>query len=120
MDDDDEYFFTRLDHGDNAFQNRLRSAPRDNDDPGDVPMPLLEDEEQEIETPLQRIIRHWMNERHAPDILPVAEDVLSGLLDHIRRQVGEITMRHPVRARMLDIGLAVRHRPAVALRSVVL
>jgi GINS complex subunit 4 len=28
-----------------------------------------------------------MNERHAPDILPVQQDLLSGLLDHIRRQV---------------------------------
>jgi len=39
------------------------------------------------ETPLQQLIRHWMNERHAPDILPVQQTLLSGLLDHIRRQV---------------------------------
>ena len=48
-----------------------------------APPPLEEDEE---EIPLQQLIRHWMNERHAPDVLPIVEDVLSGLLDHIRRQ----------------------------------
>ncbi|TFY63267.1 hypothetical protein EVG20_g6386 [Dentipellis fragilis] len=40
----------------------------------------------EEETQLQQLIRHWMNERHAPDILPMQEDVLGRLLDHIRRQ----------------------------------
>ena len=45
--------------------------------------PLLEEDEEE--TPLNQLIRHWMNERHAPDLLPIAEDVLSGLLNHIRR-----------------------------------
>lgn len=89
--DNDDNFFTRLDRGDNAFQNQLRNAPRDDDGHDDVPMPaaplLLGEEEQE--TPLQQLIRHWMNERHAPDILPIAENVLAGLLDHIRRQVGE-------------------------------
>lgn len=89
MDDDDDNFFTRLDRGDNPFQNRLRNAAPDDDD---VPMPSAPPlfEEQDEETPLQQLIRHWMNERHAPDILPVAENVLAGLLDHIRRQVGEI------------------------------
>ena len=87
--DDDEDFFTGLGSRDNStFQNRLRNAPRDdNDVPMAAPPPLEEDEE---ETPLQQLIRHWMNERHAPDVLPIAEDVLSGLLDHIRRQVGEM------------------------------
>ncbi|THV03908.1 GINS complex, Sld5 component [Dendrothele bispora CBS 962.96] len=42
----------------------------------------LEDEE----TPLQKLMRHWMNERHAPDILPAQEELLASLLDHIRRQ----------------------------------
>ncbi|KAF8433919.1 hypothetical protein L210DRAFT_3613993 [Boletus edulis BED1] len=84
MDDDDD-FFTNLDSGNDHFQNRLRNAPHDDDD---VPMPaaLPLFEEGEGETPLQQLIRHWMNERHAPDVLPFAEDVLSGLLDHIRRQ----------------------------------
>ena len=87
--DDEEDFFTRLGgRGNNTFQNQLWNAPRDDDDaPMDAPPPFEEDEE---ETPLQQLIRHWMNERHAPDVLPVAEDVLSGLLDRIRRQVGEI------------------------------
>jgi GINS complex subunit 4 len=40
------------------------------------------------ETPLEQLTRHWMNERHAPDILPSQDVLLSSLLDHIRRQVG--------------------------------
>ena len=39
------------------------------------------------ETTFQQLIRHWMNERHAPDILPGQEALLGGLLDHIRKQV---------------------------------
>ncbi|KAH6904986.1 hypothetical protein BKA70DRAFT_515790 [Coprinopsis sp. MPI-PUGE-AT-0042] len=38
------------------------------------------------DTPLQQFIRHWMNERHSPDILPAQEDLLAGLLDHLRLQ----------------------------------
>lgn len=39
------------------------------------------------ETSLQKLIRHWMNERHAPDILPAQETLLGRLLDHIGKQV---------------------------------
>ncbi len=39
------------------------------------------------ETPLSELIRHWMNERHAPTILAAQEQLLGLLLDHIRRQV---------------------------------
>ena len=39
------------------------------------------------ETPLEQLTRHWLNERHAPDILPAQEELLSGMLDHLRRQV---------------------------------
>jgi len=39
------------------------------------------------ETPLEQLIRHWMNERNAPDILPAQEFLLNRLLDHLRRQV---------------------------------
>jgi hypothetical protein len=38
-------------------------------------------------TPLEQLIGHWMNERHAPDILPAQETLLAHLLDHLRRQV---------------------------------
>lgn len=118
MDDNDDNFFTRLDRGNNTFQNRLRNAPRDDDD---VPMPAapLFGEEEE-ETPLQKLIRHWMNERHAPDILPVAETVLAGLLDHIRRQVGEIHCAILVNDRFMTWCFTVRDRPVVAVRSLVL
>lgn len=91
--DDDDNFFSKLGRDNNAFQNRLRNASRDDDDvPIPAALPLFEEDE---ETPLQRLIRHWMNERHAPDILPVAENVLAGLLDHIRRQVGEMPYAIP-------------------------
>lgn len=42
------------------------------------------------ETVFQQLIRHWLNERHAPDILPVQAEVLGALLDHIRRQVRQL------------------------------
>ena len=39
------------------------------------------------ETPFQQLIRHWMNERHAPDVLHAQEVLLGRLLDHIKKQV---------------------------------
>lgn len=53
--------------------------------PSSPPRALLEPEREE--TPLEQLIRHWMNERHAPDILPAQEALLSSILDHLRRQV---------------------------------
>jgi len=44
-------------------------------------------EEESQGTPLEQLTRHWMNERHAPDILVAQEDLLTNLLDHLRRQV---------------------------------
>jgi GINS complex subunit 4 len=49
----------------------------------------LPEEEERTETPLQQLIRYWMNERHAPDILPVQEELLARMLNHIRKQVGD-------------------------------
>lgn len=48
---------------------------------------LNQDDQEEM--PLQKLIRHWINERHAPDILPIQAELLGGLLDHIRKQVRE-------------------------------
>ena len=85
-----------------SFIDRARDAPPDDDDDdldrilGGTRAPVAgrafrpvqqKQHEQDEETPLQQLIRHWMNERHAPDILPAQEGLLSGLLDHIRRQV---------------------------------
>lgn len=90
MDIDDDDFFTNLDRpgraaNNNAFQERLRQTSRDDDgaEIPDAPPFILEEEE---ETPLQQLIRHWMNERHSPDILPNEGELLAGLLDHIRSQ----------------------------------
>jgi hypothetical protein len=46
-------------------------------------------------SPLEQLMRHWMNERHAPDILPAQEVLLGNLLDHIRRQVSFSTCLSP-------------------------
>ena len=65
----------------------------DEEDPFGEPMaadPGVDDilqEEESQGTPLERLTRHWMNERHAPDILAAQEDLLTNLLDHLRRQV---------------------------------
>lgn len=74
-----------------SFIDRARNAPADDDfpieddfranRPGVLPQDVAE------ETPFQQLIRHWMNERHAPDILPGQEMLLGRLLDHIRKQV---------------------------------
>ncbi|PBK98594.1 hypothetical protein ARMGADRAFT_582576 [Armillaria gallica] len=47
----------------------------------------------EVETSLSELIRHWMNERHAPTILAAQERLPGLLLDHIRRQTD--TMQAP-------------------------
>ncbi len=74
-----------------SFSSRARNAPEDDDftitddfsagRAAPLPQDLAE------ETPFQQLIRHWMNERHAPDILPGQEMLLGRLLDHIRKQV---------------------------------
>ncbi|KAJ3883680.1 hypothetical protein F5051DRAFT_390668 [Lentinula edodes] len=46
----------------------------------------IPDTRQDDESPISQLTRHWINERHAPDILPAQEDLLASLLDHIRRQ----------------------------------
>jgi len=64
-----------------SFVSMARNAPAS-------PPPafsFLNEEDQE-EMPLQKLIRHWINERHAPDIMPMQAELLSGLLDHIRKQ----------------------------------
>ncbi|KAI0631542.1 GINS complex Sld5 component [Trametes polyzona] len=79
-----------------SFVDRARSAPEDDDfpvrddfrggRPDILPQELAE------ETPLQQLIRHWMNERHAPDILPGQELLLGRLLDHIRKQSSDVDL----------------------------
>ncbi|KAJ7048543.1 hypothetical protein C8F01DRAFT_1190004 [Mycena amicta] len=59
----------------------------------DEPMPDLHLEDPPAhETPLQQLTRHWMNERHAPDILPAQDVLLGSILDHIRRQSDAIQL----------------------------
>ncbi len=70
-----------------SFIDRVRNAAADDDVPiRDDFGPILAQDIAE-ETSLQQLIRHWMNERHAPDILPAQEHLLGRLLDHIRKQV---------------------------------
>ena len=51
------------------------------------PRPALFPQDTAEETPLQQLMRHWMDERHAPDILQGQELLLGRLLDHVRKQV---------------------------------
>lgn len=72
-----------------SFFDRARRAPDDDDDfpildhiaPGVLPQEVAE------ETPYQQLVRHWLDERHAPDVLPGQEALLGRLLDHVRKQV---------------------------------
>ncbi|KAJ8472480.1 hypothetical protein ONZ45_g16635 [Pleurotus djamor] len=74
----------------NSFVARARNAPDDNDIDIDELMPPVGNQAGTVgsgsESPVQQLIRLWMNERHAPDILPVQEHLLAGILDHIRHQ----------------------------------
>lgn len=72
-----------------SFIDRARNALPDDDD---IPMPGADNnlaflQQDSDETPLEQLTRHWMNERHAPDILPSQDLLLANILDHIRRQV---------------------------------
>lgn len=66
-------------------------------------------------TPIQQLTRHWMNERHSPDILPSQPELLGSVLDHIRQQVC-ITSPYPMSGGSLSKSDAVqilRDRPEV-------
>ena len=89
MDWDEEYELLRSGRIAGSSYMDLPRKPALDDLDRDVPMPIaaLPLQPAEEETPLQQLIRHWTNERHAPDILPAQEDLLMSVLDHIRRQV---------------------------------
>ena len=88
------------DHDDGSMFNNIDGEPgRRNEDPRRANIELVDGgrvrerfellpEEELKGTPLEQLTRHWMNERHAPDILPAQENLLAQLLDHLRRQVG--------------------------------
>jgi GINS complex subunit 4 len=90
-----------------SFIERARDAPDDEDwVAGEAPRAAIIPQETAEETSLQKLIRYWMNERHAPDILPPQETLLGRLLDHIRKQVRWF----------LSIAF-VRHRPLPVFRT---
>ena len=63
-------------------------------DPIPIPGPIpgaLEDEEQDA-SPLSQLTTHWLNERQSPTILPAQDDLLTSLLDHIRRQTDVVQL----------------------------
>lgn len=82
--------------GPSNFVQQALDAPADPDDPDinildDIIGELggrnhIVDQDVAEETPFQELIRHWMNERHAPELLPAQETLLGRLLDHIRKQ----------------------------------
>ncbi|KAI0804574.1 GINS complex Sld5 component [Irpex lacteus] len=80
-----------------SFVERARNAPDDDDDDirlwgGGADAPAIIPQDTAEETSLQKLIRYWMNERHAPDILPAQEMLLGRLLDHIRKQSGDVQL----------------------------
>jgi hypothetical protein len=66
------------------FINRARDASLSPPPLDDLVLADLDDAQ---ELPLQKLIRYWMNERHAPSILPIQAELLAGILDHIHKQV---------------------------------
>ncbi|KAJ7119513.1 hypothetical protein C8R44DRAFT_831892 [Mycena epipterygia] len=76
-----------------SLPRRAQSALLEKDDELMPDIRAVEPEEPlPDETPLEQLTRHWMNERHAPDILPAQDVLLSSLLDHIRRQSDTIQL----------------------------
>ena len=70
------------DDGDAVIRDDFASAPAPSTQT--LPAFLLEDTN---ETLFQQFIRHWMNERHAPDILPHQQDFLDHALGLLRDKV---------------------------------
>jgi GINS complex subunit 4 len=106
MDWDEEYDLLSRTGAGPSFIDRARNASPDDD--FNVPIvpavaPPYFQQPTPDETPLEQLIRHWMNERHAPDILPAQDVLLSTLLDHIRRQVS-IGLSNRIFWRMRSIG----------------
>ena len=74
------------------FMTRARNASPSPPPQEDLAFADLDDAQ---ELPLQKLIRHWMNERHAPDILPIQAELLAGILDHIHKQVRSLSIARP-------------------------
>ncbi|KAM5540040.1 hypothetical protein V8D89_006180 [Ganoderma adspersum] len=101
--DDDFNAFMGDDAGPSgSFIDRARAAPDDDDfDMGEdhgAPPPAglahlaVMGQDVAEETAFQQLIRHWMNERHAPDILPGQEMLLGRILDHVRKQSNDVEL----------------------------
>ncbi|PCH34768.1 GINS complex Sld5 component [Wolfiporia cocos MD-104 SS10] len=60
--------------------------------PDDFGGPNILPQEVAEETAFQQLIRHWMNERHSPDILPGQELLLGRILDHVRKQSDDVQL----------------------------
>ncbi|KAI0764156.1 GINS complex Sld5 component [Trametes elegans] len=75
-----------------SFVDRARGAEDDDDLHIPNPRPAFLAQDIAEETPFQQLIRHWMNERHSPDILPGQEMLLGRLLDHIRKQSNDVEL----------------------------
>lgn len=68
-----------------AGPSRARRVNDEDDAMGNDQGPAILPQEIAEQTPFQQLLRHWMNERHAPDILPAQEYLLGRLLDHISK-----------------------------------
>lgn len=108
MDTDTTFSLNQTDKAKSA----LPSSPRE-----DFAFADLDDAQ---ELPLQKLIRYWMNERHAPDILPIQAELLAGILDHIHKQVRRPSIARAWRIEGADLfsyKRTVIHRQSSAVGS---
>ncbi|KAG6885104.1 hypothetical protein C0993_005871 [Termitomyces sp. T159_Od127] len=77
--------------------NRTRKAVDDEDavtEPLSIPADVATKYLSEEETPLQRLIRHWIDERNCPDILPAQEELLSQTVQLLREDASTSEDEH--------------------------
>lgn len=69
-----------------SFLQRVREAIDDDDDDYDIPAKNVMDVDTPSGSKIQELMRHWLNERSAPEILQCQTQLLNGLLDFVADQ----------------------------------
>ena len=70
-----------------SFLQRMQAAMDDDDDVDVAPSNNAMDLDTPRGTKIQELMRHWLNERSAPEILQCQTQLLNGLLDFVADQV---------------------------------
>ena len=83
-----------------TFLERAQAAMNDDDDNYDIPtsstlMDLNSSANSTIPSgsKIQELMKHWLNERSAPEILKCQTELLNGLLDFVADQVRYISFK---------------------------